>query len=218
MFTINRLIVIKAVFCLLGGLSLLPAQDVQFINAAAVPAISLAIDGKVLYPNFPQGLYTAGSATNTGKITCKIKDLSGGGARTLTMNFTPNSRQALVIYGDFSPLADQNSTRKTVTPNVKLLPLDYALAEHESPLRYRVVNLIPDRPLQLLNGDEVIDLPFEQSFAISGQKAIATLTARIGRKEIPVLIHQRQVLRNCDVIFYESGTGPAFIRFFEPNE
>jgi hypothetical protein len=194
------------------------AQEVYLVNAASVPEIFVSIDGQPFYPHFPQGLYTAGSATHTEKVSYKIQDPPGGANRTLTASFAPHSRQAAVIYGDFSPLTEPRSKRKTSTPNIKLFPLDFALAKNESRLRYRVVNLLPEKTLRLTVGSDPVEIPFEQSFAISGQKSLATLTVRIGETSIPVLIHQRRILRNCDVIFYPDANGEIrFIRFFEPN-
>jgi hypothetical protein len=217
MFTINKFSVIL-VMAILSLPAPDHAQDAQLINATSVPQIAVAIDGRLLYPNFPQGLYTAGSATDTARVVYKIKDLRGGSERTLTMDFAPGSRQALVIYGDFSPLANPSAKRKTTTPNVKLFSLDYALASDESRLRYRVANLIPNQIIRLLAEPEPVEIPPGQSFAIGGQKGMVTLQVQIGAEKIPVPIRQRQVLRNCDIIFYETGTGAAFIRFFEPGD
>ncbi|MDR1190439.1 MAG: hypothetical protein LBK60_02075 [Verrucomicrobiales bacterium] len=200
----------------LDGLSL-SAQEVRLINATSVPEISVAIDGRPCYPRFSQGGYTGGSVTDSGAVVYQIKDLRGGKERALTVTFAPGSRQALVIHGDFSPSADKNSKRKNAPPNVKLFPLDFALKKDESRLRYRLVNLVPGQTLQLLAKPEPIEIPHGEILTLSGQKPTVTLTVRVTDRCIPVLIHQQGVLRDCVIIFYETGGGVDFIRFFEPN-
>ncbi|MDR2462418.1 MAG: hypothetical protein LBD30_01405 [Verrucomicrobiales bacterium] len=203
----------------LGGLLALAsssAQEVYLINATSVPAISVTIDGRPFYPFFPQGLYTGGSATDRAAVVYQIKDLRGEKERSLTMNYQPRSRQALVIHGDFTPSADKNSRRHAAFPNVKLFPLDLTPPKDEPRLRYHLVNLIPNQTLRLLANPEPIDIPCGQILTLSGQKPLVTLTVQVADRHLPVLIHQRRVLRDCHLIFYETGAGASFIRFFTP--
>lgn len=212
----NTIKILCLVFC--QSLALLKAQEVQLINATSVAEISLSIDGRLLYPKFPAGLYTAGSASDSAKVSYKIQDPSSGKTCTLTANFSPHSHQALLFYGDFSPVTGSPSKRNSSVPNIKLWPLDYALAKNESRLRYRVVNLLPGQTLWLESDGELIEIPFEQKFSLNEQKPVVTLTVKIGGETIPVLIRQRRILRNCDIIFYPDYNGKtSFIRFFEPN-
>ncbi|MDR1145791.1 MAG: hypothetical protein LBK71_06620 [Verrucomicrobiales bacterium] len=204
-----------------GWLALAPtvgAQAVYLINATGVPEIAVSVSGSALYPRFPQGLYTAGSATDSGTVRYQIQDPRSGRERTLTMAFPPGARQALIVHGDFSlPTAPaRGRKRQAAPPNVRLLPLDCARPPGATGLRYRLVNLLP-APLRLVTQPEPLTVAGGGMLTVSGQPAVTTLTVEVSGSVMPVLIAQRRTLRDCDVIFYESGSGPAFIRFFEPS-
>ena len=196
--------------------------SLQIINACSMPLIDLEIDGRLCYPGFTQGLYTADAPTERLKSVYTVIDPVSGDRASHSVELKPDTRQSLILIGDFSNTA-QDDGKKPKTgrgtdlkiPGPSFLVFSHEPAPGEKPLRYRLVNGIPGQVLHLLNGKETVDVDFGKSFALCGQPPVATLHVRVENHNCPVFINQQGTPRNCTVVFYKSEKGYAFMRVFE---
>lgn len=197
-------------------------RRVQIVNATSVSSISLEVDGREDYPDFPQGLYT-GDAPVSGEVArFGIKAKKEGVAAERVVRYGGGGVQTVVLLGDFrdivaEPIQNQrDEVKEKDGKNVFVKVYPGCRGGGES-VRYRWVNGMGDRPL-LLSGkrQEEVEIPPFGSHASEGQEACAIFSARAGEKELAVSMAQRGMPRNAIIVFYLKGGEPAFLRVFEP--
>ncbi len=207
-----------------------PTARVQIVNATCVAEISLSVGEKMLYPTFPQGLYTAdGESTMLGG-RFNIVDLATKRNVVRSITIPAGSDQSLFLLGDFStdypadgmPQPGQLPPApgaKEFEPNFQMLLLSHELAPEEAPIRIRFLNGVPGHILQVTDpaGNSVECAPGDAE-SLVGQPAEALYKATI--KETPVDVYMRQEgpLRNCTVVFFLKNGEPEFTRIFEGSK
>ncbi len=174
-----------------------PTTQVQIINATCVPSISLSVNGKNSYPDFPQGLYTGDAPVATMNARYRALDpKSGASVESPEFKYDANARQSLVILGDFSLSAPPGTLAQPgpkPPPPVKPFPpsVIFRLFSHSSepgdtPVRLRVLNGMPGKTLKFSSREETREiLPgFDHEF--KKQPPLYEYTAEVDGKLIPV--------------------------------
>jgi hypothetical protein len=212
-----------------------PKASVQIVNAISAGQISLFINGKSLYPWFPQGLCTADAPLPELNPLYRVVDPSGKRSCEFRAKLEPGTNQSLVLIGDFSAPEDpalylpgvlHNSVKPKASataakpdesvPNIRFLVFDHKPSEETEPFRYRIVNGMPGIPLTLDSGPQgSITVEPGSFYQLTGQKPVTTLSVTVQKKAYPIFMNQQGLQRNALIIFYKSAKGPAFMRAFE---
>jgi hypothetical protein len=205
----------------------LPATtSVQIVNATSVPAITLRINDRVAYENFPQGLKTADSPASLLKAVYEAEDRrTGSRATSAKITYEPGTNQSLVILGDFSTDTPPGALRhpgraltgedKQYPPNVLFQVFSHAATE--APVRLRIINGMPGRSLTLVAGRREIAVKPGEFAVLAGQPATARYLAKVDGENISLLMRQEGLIRNAMIIFFLKSGRPAFMRAFENN-
>ena len=206
-----------------SGAQEVPAASVQIVNATSVPEISLSIDGRNDYPNFPQGRMTAGAALERLKATYAAKDRQTG-ARGKPVELPHDSRhgQTIVILGDFSTVAPPgrlpqpgDKAEETYPPNLLFKVYSHEVPASEQPLRLRIINGMPGQSLLFVAGHKPRVLLPGEDFALFNQPAVAQYTAKANGHDLQILMRQEEHPRNALLVFFLKEGKPAFMRAFE---
>lgn len=203
-----------------------PTTQVQIINATSVPSISLSVNGKNSYPDFPQGLYTADAPIATLNARYRALDpKSGASVESAEFKYDANARQSLVILGDFSLSAAPGTLAqpgpkapppdKPFPPSVIFRLYSHSSEPGDSPVRLRVLNGMPGKTLKFSSREETREILPGFDYEFKKQPPLYEYTAEVDGKPIPVFMRQEDVVRNAMVIFYLQNGEPAFMRAFE---
>jgi len=216
--------------CAIPALCLAQDEDwvrVQIVNATCAEDISVSIDDELLYPNFPQGLYTADGKTRIKGGTFQITKLRNQREVERFIQLPKNTDQSLFIIGDFSidvppeemPQPEVDAPPETddaYPPNVHLVLLPHTLEPDQEPVRVRFLNAVPGQLLTVHSEEsgELQILPGEHK-AFIGQSSETEYQAKISGDTVPVHLRQEGPLRNCTVVFYLAEGRASFARIFE---
>jgi hypothetical protein len=197
---------------------------VQIVNATSVAAISLRINDRLAYENFPQGLKSADSPTSVLKATYEAEDKkTGSRAKSRQIIFEPGTNQSLVILGDFSTDTPtemlRNSDRASAQQNKQYAPnvhfQVFLHAEAKDRVRLRIINGMTGRNLAFVaDGHEIVVRPGHFAL-LDGQPTIAEYLAKSDDEQIPLLMRQEGLIRNAMIVFFLKGGRLAFMRVFE---
>ncbi|TSA31900.1 MAG: hypothetical protein D4R65_10480 [Verrucomicrobiaceae bacterium] len=203
-----------------------PTTSVQIINATSVPAISLYVNGRENYPNFPQALLTSDAPIpllDTRYVAVNKK--TGAQAESDVVKFQANANQSLVIMGDFStqtppgalPQPDQplGKTEKPYPPNVVFKVFQHKRMSADRLVRLLVINGMPGKRLKFTAGNDARDILPGESVEFVEQPVFFTYQADAGDQQIAVTVRQSGIMRDAIVIFYLKNGEPAFMRAFE---
>jgi hypothetical protein len=207
-----------------------PATSVQIVNATSVPAIALEVNGKLNYPDFPQGKFTADAPTEGLKYQYKVINKSDGtSVEPKVITFKNQENQTLLILGDFSreapegkmpQLYRQESGGEAGTefpPNVLLRVYSHQDDSKKAPVCLRIINGMPRKSLrfkspvtksdvQLFPGDEI---------QLEGQPLVQSYGFVVDGK--PYIVHLRQDSnpRNANIVFFLKDNQPVFLCFYQ---
>ncbi len=207
-------------------------MSVQIVNATCVPEIAVWINNQLAYPRFSRGLCTSDAPVPYLKAEYRMRDLKSGREAVRILEFENGNSQTLVLMGDFKvprragdylePHVEETGahekSEKVKKPlNVAFMVLSHGMKKGERPLRYRIVNGMPEQPLELLldNSAQRIAVAPGGLYTLEHQPAVATLNVQVEGRPFPVLINQERHFRNCTIVFYKTEQGPAFMRVFE---
>lgn len=204
-----------------------PTTSVQIINATSVPSISLSVNGRNDYPDFPQGLYTGDAPTEMLSVKYLATDkASNASIESDLIRYEPNKNYSLIIMGDFStdvppgqlpqPGVTYETPEKPYPPNVLFRVHSHDLKTSESPVRLTVINAMPRKNLQFgISSTPKKHIAPGSELILSNQPASFEYEAEIDGEKIPVLMNQEGNVRNALIIFYLKEGKPAFSRAFE---
>lgn len=203
----------------------LEETSVKFINAVSVKSIALEINEKKDYPEFGQGLYTGDISVFYPQAKCLIKNFTSGVEVHKTVQIESNVNQSVVFVGDFStdwpadklPLSTdipKEYLGKKFPPNVQALVFSH-YAEPDDFIRYRVVNGMPRKVLDLVIEGKPLQVMPGQEFVLRRQSKRMEIHALVEGKPISVLMTQGKKGRNGLVIFFLKDGMPTFMRAFE---
>ncbi len=207
-----------------------PSTSVQIVNATSVPSISLEVNGRLDYPNFPQGEFTSDAPTEGLTYKYKATNKSDGTIASPTpITYRNMENQTLLLLGDFSkdavegilpqPFAQENSEEKSKKnpPNLILRVYSHQEGKSKPPVRIRIINGMPKKMLSLklptLNSK--IDLYPGDEKEFVGQPLVELYNFEVEGKIFPVLMRQDANPLNANIVFYLRKEEPAFMRFFE---
>lgn len=202
-----------------------PVTSVQIINATSVPAISLSLNGREDYPQFAQGTFTGDTPTPNLTVNYKAVDKKTGAvAESPAIRYQPSARQSLVIMGDFStkfpptslPQPGTLPSDKPYPPNVFFRVFPHNLGPAEKPVRWRILNAMPEKVLKISGKDVAArSLNPGQDMTLNGRPLIGECLAEIDGQKIPVAVRQRPPAGNAMIIFFLKDGKPEFRRIFE---
>jgi hypothetical protein len=205
----------------------LPATaSVQIVNATSVPAITLRINDRIAYENFPQGLKTADSPASLLKAVYEAEDRqTGSRATSAKITYEPGTNQSLVIVGDFSTDTPPGVLRhpgraltgedKQYPPNVLFQVFSHAATE--TFVRLRIINGMPGKGLTFVASRREIVVNPGEFAVLTGQPATARYLAKVDGENISLLMRQEGLIRNAMIVFFLKSGRPAFMRAFENN-
>jgi hypothetical protein len=207
-----------------------PSTSIQIVNATSVPSISLEVNGRMDYPEFPQGEFTADAPTQGLTYRYKATNKSDGAivsAKPITYKNLEN--QTLLLLGDFSketeegkipPIvnpANQEETGKLFPPNLIFRVYSHQEGASESPVRVRIINGMPRKMLRLkanASSSQTDLFPGDEK-KLSGQPLVQVYNFEVEGKEFPVLMRQDANPLNANIVFFLRNNEPTYMRFFE---
>jgi len=207
---------------------------VQIVNATSVPTIAVYVNKQLLYPDFPQGLYTGDAPLPYSSARYQALFMKARlASQPVTVDFAKNEKQTMLITGDFSKthppdeLPQPGATpspppegKKEYEPNVQFRVLSHSLSENEKPLRYRFFNAMPKKHLSVRStaGASSGTVAPGKDYSFLDQPPYETFVVTVDDVETEVLINQQGHERNCTVVFFLKDGKPEFSRSFENTE
>lgn len=204
-----------------------PTTSVQIVNATSVPSISLEVNGRLDYPDFPQGEFTSDAPTEGLTYRYKATNKTDGVTVSLSPVVLKNQENQTVLFiGDFKeteegkmPLSDSaildERQSDLLKPNLLLRVYSHQEALSKKPIRVRVINGMPGKTLRLRSPRQMELLPGDEK-ELEGEPLVQMYVFQAGNgNEIPVLMRQDSNPKNANIVFYLKNNEPAFMRFFE---
>ncbi|MEM1158057.1 MAG: hypothetical protein AAF571_13490 [Verrucomicrobiota bacterium] len=189
---------------------------VQVVNATSVPTISLKVDGKLLYPEFDQGLQSGEFTVDKHKLSYTVSDTVTNRQISHEIVYEQNTYQSLVITGDFRPISRlKQGGKKVLEPYLEFNVLSHLLKPGEKPLRYRFLNGFSSTSLTIEEEGQEWILKPGQIVSFYDQPAVKLFKVKAAEDSIETLIRQDGNPRNCTIVFYEQKGSPTFMRIFE---
>ena len=203
-----------------------PTTSVQIINATSVPEISLAVNGSMSYPVFPQAILTSDAPIPLRDLRYVAVDKkSGARVESDVIKFQVDANQSLVIMGDFStmsppgnlPQPEQPAAKptKTYPPNVVFKVYMHKKPGPDGMVRLRVINGMPGKKLTFAAGSDSREILPGESTEFTGQQVFSAYKTHVDDQQISVSTRQSGTLRNIMIVFYLKDDKPAFLRAFE---
>lgn len=195
-----------------------PWTYLRIVNATSVPAISLSVNERMLYPQFRQGEKTSPGTFDYLSGTVEVKNLADGTAASEKFKFEPEAAQSLIILGDFkmpeTPAPETSGPKATgkKRPNVTFLVVSHELAGDEKPYRYRIVNgLIGESLTCSVRGEEDVIAAPGGTATFAGKGLVCTIQVKTEKDEMPLRIHQEMPYHNVTCVFYRKQDGLAYV-------
>jgi hypothetical protein len=208
-----------------------PSTSIQVVNATSVPSISLEINGRLIFPDFPQGKVSGSPFVQGLNYRYKATNKADGvSVNSQAITFKNLENQTLLLIGDFSDAAEEGTLpqpkppfpleeESTISNPPSLIYRTYfhQAALEKSPLQIRIINGMPRKilKLHLPNSPNTLDfLPGEEKELV-GQPPVHKYFFEVDGKTIPVIMLQDSNPVNANIVFYLENNEPAFKRFFE---
>jgi len=208
-----------------------PTTSIQVVNATSVPSISLEVNGRLIFPDFPQGKVSGSPFVQGLNYQYKATNKSDGiSVNSKPITFKDLENQTLLLIGDFSDEAEEGAlpqpqplqpieqeNTKSNPPSLLFRTYFHQSALEKPPLQLRIINGMPRKilKLRLPNSLNTLDfLPGEER-EIVGQPPVHSYSFEVDGKLIPVLMNQDSNPVNANIVFYLKNNEPAFKRFFE---
>lgn len=183
-----------------------PHAYVQFFNATSVEAISVKINGIDFYPKFPKGMKTAGGMFDLLQGMYEFTDLKTGKSAKKAIALAPDSFQTIVFHGDFLPLRKDGKKVEPEQINFNTEILSHELLPKEKSYRYRVLNLLQEKPLRMRIGGGVWEtVEAEKLFSFTGQPVVSQLDLAEGERLLQLPIRQDPPYANWLIVVWEEG-------------
>lgn len=205
-----------------------PTTSIQIVNATSVPSISLEVNGRLDYPDFPQGEFTSDAPTQGLNYRYKVSNKSDGViVAPPPVTFKNSENQTLLLIGDFSKEAEEGKMpqpkRQTVIeqpskplpPNLLLRVYSHQDGLKKKSVRIRIINGMPRKVLNLTSPKKTILYPGDE-LELEGEPPVQMYFFQVDHgSNIPILMRQDSTPLNANIIFYLKNNEPAFMRFFE---
>lgn len=231
LFSGGILLCIPQIYAQQPKLTPLPSTSIQIVNATSVPSISLEVNGRLDYPDFPQGEYTGNAFTQGLAYRYKgINKADGVSADPKVITFKNLDNQTLLLIGDFSVETEEGampqpnqlhnayeSPSASNPPNLIFRVYSHQEGLKKPPLQIRIINGMPRKilKLKLPNSATTLDfLPGEEKELV-GQPPVQRYDFEVDGKHMPVIMLQDENPVNANIVFYLKNNEPAFKRFFE---
>jgi len=206
-----------------------PTTSVQIVNATSVPSISLEVNDRLDYPDFPQGELTSDAPTEGLIYRYKATNKSDGIAVSpKPITYKNMENQTLLLIGDFSKGAEEGKMPQPVQekileeklkqnpPNFIARVYSHQKSVSKPPVHLRVINGMPRKVLRfkLLNNAPIDLLPGDEK-EFTGEPSVQLYSFEVEGRVIPVLMNQDANPMNVNIVFYLKNNEPTFKRFFE---
>lgn len=205
-----------------------PSTSIQIVNATSVPSIALEVNGRMDYPDFPQGEYTSDAPTEGLNYRYKVTNKRDGvTVSPAPVTFKNMENQTLLLIGDFSKEAEEGkmpqpnlqttseNAAKANPPNLLVRVYSHQKGLEKNPVRIRVTNGMPRKILNLMSPKKVTLFPGEET-ELEGEPLVQMYVFKVDNHEdISVLMRQDANPINANIVFYLKDNEPTFKRFFE---
>ncbi len=207
-----------------------PSTRVQIVNATSVPSISMEVNGRMHYPDFPQGQYTADGSTEGLNYKYKLTNKTDGTSDSpKAITYKNQENQTLLILGDFSreapegkmpqpsPQQQSEEEKNENPPNVILRVYSHQADATKKPVCLRIINGMPRKILRFKSPGSNSDLRLfpGDEIQLEGQPAAQKYNFIVDEKPFHIAVRQDDNPRSANIVFFLKNNEPAFLRFYQ---
>jgi hypothetical protein len=204
--------------------------SVQIVNATSVPSISLEVNGRLNYPDFPQGKFTANEPIQGLAFNYKIVNKANGSAiYPDAIKYNNRENHTLLLIGDFSMVEEgdgmtqliekdqESEVSKKMVPNLGMRVYSHQQDLLKKPICVRIINGMPGKMLRfrspVTNSDVILNSGDE--IQLEGQPNVQIYHFLVDATPFKVPINQDENPINANIIFYLENKHAKFMRFYQ---
>jgi hypothetical protein len=207
-----------------------PKTSVQIVNATSVPLISLEVNGRMDYPQFPQGQFSSNAPIDGLTYRYKIVNkLDGTFFYPEPITYVSRENQTLLLLGDFS-LSDPEGkmpqlvqqtvveeTNQKIPPNLVMRVYSHQKDLEKKPVCIRIINGMPRKMLRFRSPETNSDVLLNpgDEIQLEGQPLVQTYYFLVDATPIQVPMRQEENPLNANIVFYLENKTPKFMRFYQ---
>lgn len=189
-----------------------PWAGLQVLIGAQPHPVSLAFDGRELFPGLQAGTRISNFSVTNRAMLLKIQKTGTPDAKEFALSFEKGKFYTLCVFGDFAPLPPKEGRDGKAKPNFSVEAL---LLENTKPngatVDVRAVNSLTNRVVELSRGDTVVGRVAPGKVeTIADQPADLLMYASDGRANLDLPMAQGTPAANITLLFYEEGGRMAF--------